>query len=1210
MPTDPSGTWRRTALTTARALRRAAAAFGLAMAGLLAAPLALAHDTPQPIANTEGGSGVVAVSAGWYHSCGLKADGAVDCWGWNDYGQAADQPGPYLSVVAGYRHTCGLKADGAVDCWGDNAYGQAVDQPGPYLSVSAGYWHTCGLKADGAVDCWGWNGDGQAADQPGPYLSVSAGFRHSCGLKADGAVDCWGNNDNGQAVDQPGPYLSVSAGVYHSCGLKADGAVDCWGWNDDGQAADQPGPYLSVVAGYVHSCGLKADGAVDCWGDNGDGKAADQPGPYLSVSAGLYHSCGLKADGAVDCWGNNGDGQATVPAEMSAAGSAGFGQIAAGNNQTCQLKRDGRLSCWGANNENQATPPAGLFTQMAAGNGLGCAIGTNGKVTCWGRPSANFLTFSFGFSDSYRQLAMGPQYVACAVGRQSWCVNETNGVGSVISVRNITGDYSSGSNTYCGVAPEGTGRCSDVGGTPTARNAAIPAGLWQRLESGLDHQCGLRPDGSIDCWGASGADQMVNLPAATEKFRAFSVGWNHACAIKGDGTLSCWGSNINGQATPPSGTFVQVAAGNTFTCGIRDNGTRTCWGSDAQGQAPQLMLSPGSIADGLVGSAHAGASFALADAGQNADGDYVPPSPVFYADPADLPPGLSLSATGVLSGTPTTGGSYTFTVEGEDGNGFAASREYTLTIVADSTPPVISYTLNGHAAPPATPDGDNGWYVSNVAVAWTVVDAESGIASSTGCSGSTLTGDATGASATCSATNGVGLDTEVTTVPVNIDITKPTIGVNATPAANGTGWNNGDVTVSYTCTDATSGIASCPATQTLSTEGIGISTTIPISTDNAGNDSDPGTVVSVNIDKTAPTISAAATTAPNGNNGWYISDVSVAFTCGDALSGVVSCPAAQTLSSEGNAISSTAQTISDQAGNGATSNVVTVQIDKTPPTITAAATTAPNANGWYSGDVTIHFTCSDATSGVVACPADQVLTTSGSSSTPTIQDNAGNSATSNAVTVQIDKSAPLVGYVFAPPAPDGNNGWYRSNVGIDWTIGDAQSGIASSNGCADSTLSSDTSGANWTCTATNNAGLQASATTGTIKRDATPPTLSPTVPSPLLRGQSYSASPNASDATSGIASQSCGALDTSTTGSKSTTCSATDNAGNSRTATLNYTVSTTCSNDGYSGTQLTWCRNICEMGYTGATLDIWIHRWINRYRDLPYCLVAPQPVLQ
>ncbi|HSD17938.1 MAG TPA: hypothetical protein VLC71_11860 [Thermomonas sp.] len=54
--------------------------------------------------------------------------------------------------------------------------------------------------------------------------------------------------------------------------------------------------------------------------------------------------------------------------------------------------------------------------------------------------------------------------------------------------------------------------------------------------------------------------------------------------------------------------------------------------------------------------------------------------------------------------------------------------------------------------------------------------------------------------------------------------------------------------------------------------------------------------------------------------------------------------------------------------------------------------------------------------------------------------------------------------------------------------------------------------------------------------------------------------------------------------------------------------STTCASSGYTGTQLTWCRNICEMGYTGATLNTWIHRWINRYRTLPYCAVAPPPV--
>ncbi|HSD17076.1 MAG TPA: hypothetical protein VLC71_07460 [Thermomonas sp.] len=48
---------------------------------------------------------------------------------------------------------------------------------------------------------------------------------------------------------------------------------------------------------------------------------------------------------------------------------------------------------------------------------------------------------------------------------------------------------------------------------------------------------------------------------------------------------------------------------------------------------------------------------------------------------------------------------------------------------------------------------------------------------------------------------------------------------------------------------------------------------------------------------------------------------------------------------------------------------------------------------------------------------------------------------------------------------------------------------------------------------------------------------------------------------------------------------------------------TTCASEGYTGTKLTWCQNICEKGYTGAALDTWIHRWINRYRDLPYCAV-------
>jgi hypothetical protein len=60
--------------------------------------------------------------------------------------------------------------------------------------------------------------------------------------------------------------------------------------------------------------------------------------------------------------------------------------------------------------------------------------------------------------------------------------------------------------------------------------------------------------------------------------------------------------------------------------------------------------------------------------------------------------------------------------------------------------------------------------------------------------------------------------------------------------------------------------------------------------------------------------------------------------------------------------------------------------------------------------------------------------------------------------------------------------------------------------------------------------------------------------------------------------------------------------------TVYYTKTQTCASEGYTGTKLEWCKNICERGYTGGTLDMWIRRWIDRYRNLPYCALAPQPV--
>ena len=72
------------------------------------------------------------MSAGNSHSCGVRADGTVVCWGWGEDGQTHAPEGRFVSVSAGLDHSCAVSADGTVACWGRNTEGQASAPAGQF----------------------------------------------------------------------------------------------------------------------------------------------------------------------------------------------------------------------------------------------------------------------------------------------------------------------------------------------------------------------------------------------------------------------------------------------------------------------------------------------------------------------------------------------------------------------------------------------------------------------------------------------------------------------------------------------------------------------------------------------------------------------------------------------------------------------------------------------------------------------------------------------------------------------------------------------------------------------------------------------------------------------------------------------------------------------------------------------------------------------
>lgn len=253
-------------------------------------------------------------------------------------------------------------------------------------------------------------------------------------------------------------------------------------------------------------------------------------------------------------------------------------------------------------------------------------------------------------------------------------------------------------------------------------------------------------------------------------------------------------------------------------------------------------------------------------------------------------------------------------------------------------------------------------------------------------------------------------------ITLKIDDVKPTITGSRTPAANGFGWNNGSVAVSFVCNDAESGIAGCLGDETVSAEttAAGVSVT-GNATDNAGNTS-KDVVGPIKIDLTKPTLTGTPTTRDNAAS-WYNGDVTVKWEGQDALSEIDpgTVPTDSVIGGEGKGLTAGPKTVKDKASNESDPTRSSgVNIDRTPPSIGAktvnesGAQRTPNADGWFNSAVRVRFACADALSMIAECPADAVLSEDGKglSASGNARDRADNTAGTKLDNIDIDSHAP------------------------------------------------------------------------------------------------------------------------------------------------------------------------------------------------------------
>jgi len=257
--------------------------------------------------------------------------------------------------------------------------------------------------------------------------------------------------------------------------------------------------------------------------------------------------------------------------------------------------------------------------------------------------------------------------------------------------------------TYSGTSLAGTTVTVVVDGSSIGSTSADGSGAWSLVQPAPLAQGSHAVNANARIGGSapspnSGTNTFTSFPQPTVTGVSPSSG-----PTAGGTTLAITGSNFTGATavlfggTPAAGFIITsnttltavtpVHAAGAVSVAVQTPGGAGTLAGGYTYVSPTITLAPITLPDGTTGTAY---SQTITASGGTAPYTYDVTTGV-------LPAGLTLGNGGTLSGTPTAGGSFTFTITATDAGGFTGSRSHGLTIA-----PTIS------VAPTALPNGTAG----------------------------------------------------------------------------------------------------------------------------------------------------------------------------------------------------------------------------------------------------------------------------------------------------------------------------------------------------------------------------------------------------------------------------------------------------------------------------------------------------------------------